>query len=154
MSYTQTINPLTGIVCIPYWYILLLIMLTWIQTLIEFGFVWCINKWYNNTKQTMNDHEFIQTEMRHRIPIAIKSIFNNIWIDGKLISWPNEITSIVLSMLPSHPNWDNYQFKPHSKTNQIQAEVIAKANRIGFLPWIYPIARFVINSINCINLSK
>ena len=140
MSYVTRINPFGGILCVPYYYMWILIAISWIIIWIKLVWLCWIDKY-----QDRNTFLSQKTKICNKLRISTKLQLTKLTtVDNE--SLPSEIITIIMDMLPTiHDNW--YEHAPWEKR---------KLNVKWHLPvialYIYPIARFVANLGNFITI--
>ena len=135
MAYSTDINPFTGILCIRYHHIAILILISWITIWIEFSWRKYINKYCDGPLQNARNN--LVTKINHIIKNKLKSEFNKLTINNSQI--PSDITSIIISMLPEiHENW-----KKQGK--QYQSYIYLKLIICRCSPFVFPILKLIVN---------
>eukprot|EP01084_Bolivina_argentea_P124602 220798_1 len=139
MSFVKDINPFTGIICMPYYYLWILIMFSWLLVLIEWVFVYLMEIWQQYlSKQTNNLENKINEQIHTRFQIELE----NTTIDGIIL--PNEIISLIMSMLPQKHDHAKTYLQNAAKTLQQKEKIIQS------FQCVYPMVRFFCNFANLI----
>ena len=135
MAYSHDINPFTGILCIPYHYLCIVILLSWIPIWLEFSWRKYIIKYCDGPLK--NAQKNISTTINNIIKNKLKSEFNKLIINNSRI--PSDITSIIINMLPEiHENW-----KQQGK--QYQLYIYIKTLLCKYSPYIFPTIKITAN---------
>ena len=141
MTFVQTINPFNGILCVPIYYIWILILISWILTYLESLFIYFIGKY---RKKLLNQLDNLEIKVNITIRDEFELELEKISIDHMIL--PNDIISIIMSMLPQkNEHWKDYKYYKDFKKSTHQKLICLKCLLI-----IYPIIRFISNFINLI----
>ena len=135
MSYVQSINPFDGILCVPYFYLFIAIIFSWILAGIEVVIVELTEKC---SKIILRQHHGLENKVNAKLRIKFQTELENLSI------FPTEIVSIIMSMLPlQHGNWRKHRAS-------YQKTINAESNSILSIKYLYPLVRFFANCINLI----
>ena len=139
MTFTQTVNPFTGILCVPYWYIWLLIVFSWFLTAVEVLFLYLVQRYRDTLYKQLAD---LENRANNEIHDYFEEELGDIVIDNQRL--PDDVIELIMSMLEKNsPHWMKY-------VEDYVHSIYRKTWFISFFQFIYPLIRFIINFINFI----
>ena len=148
MSFLLNANPLKGVLCVPYHYLWLTVILAWFLTLLEAVWMWATYQWSNHhiqdraktiySRVNQNMVNIMQAELT-----SVKITYND---SSEPDSIPNEIIAVIMSFLPEVD--DAYQPICRLKRQQVETNAIMAISTT----YIYPVVRSICNIINLVNL--
>ena len=137
MAFVTRINPFGGILCVPYWNIWIIIIISWIIILIRISCIKWIHKYQLNTLKTD-----LKTVISHRLRQETRSHLQGIQIENEPL--PSEIITVIMDMLPIiDESWEIYAEAEKYKNER-------KRRILKNTLYIYPIIRFLANFLNFI----
>lgn len=139
-SYVQQVNPYNGIICVPYYYLWIPIVLTWFTSWMELICLIFVKKC---KVHILSKKENMEIQINLKMLNGIKSKLKTFQITPNQFL-PPEIISIIMTMLPEKDA--NYKKIISSKTYQIELQSKSTLSII----YIYPVTRFICNIINLV----
>eukprot|EP01084_Bolivina_argentea_P153962 268419_1 len=136
MSFVVKMNPFSGILCVPFYYIWLLIIASWILAFIEVIWIVSTNKWKDNI---CKEREFLEIKINTEIRAQFKIQLNTILINCEKL--PNEIISLIMDMLPEiNETWKSYK-------SSYEKVINLKIKLLSWTAFIYPCIRAIVTFI-------
>ena len=139
MSYVIRVNPFKGILCMPFYYLFIPVIVSWILTFVEVLHLYLI---VHLRKKLSHKKDNLETTVTKKFLLeSRRELETFIWDD---IHLPPGIISIIMEMLPDkYENWKDFcDFDAIS--NSIEKQKIA----LKLSLYIYPAIRVIANLIN------
>ena len=141
MSFVLNANPLKGTLCVPYYYLWLMVILSWFLTVLEYVYMQAMQFWQEDIISKPRDFEI---RINQKMLSIMESEMKKIQINN--IALPNEIILTIMSMLPkrdiAYVHLSNHNYK------HIQYQSALPP----LTTYIYPLTRFICNFINFVML--
>ena len=146
MAYVHDINPFDGILCQPFYYIFLLIFISWISAILEIPWLLFMDKITQKTQKysmsKITPSQFY-SQFKSKCIIQLSSI--NFQIDTNTsIKLHPEIISLILDFLPKENEYTSHCI------NKKKQKITRTSYIMGSTMYIYHIVRNIANFINFI----